>query len=72
MVAVETVRVLNEQKSTNLADLFTKTMVAPKIEGLLEIFTYWEANCSMGLFYPSDGLPQEIDLRVLEITKLDC
>ena len=39
-VAAGTVRVSKEHTSTNLADLFTKTMAATKIEGLLEKFTY--------------------------------
>ena len=39
-VASVTVIVLNEHTLTNLADLFTKTMAAPKREGLLEKFTY--------------------------------
>ena len=55
-----------------MADLFTKMMAATKIEGLLDKFTYLEVNCSMLLFYPSEGLPQSIDLLVLERTKLEC
>ena len=36
-VAAVTVRVSKDNTSTNLADLFSKTMAAPNIEGLLEI-----------------------------------
>ena len=39
-VAAVTVRVSKEHTSTNLADLFTKTVVAPKREGILGKFTY--------------------------------
>jgi hypothetical protein len=40
VVAGRTVRVSKEDTLTNLADLFTKTMAAPKREDLLDIFTY--------------------------------
>ena len=39
-VAGETVRVSKEHTSTNMADLFTKMMAAPKREVLLDKFTY--------------------------------
>jgi hypothetical protein len=39
-VAAGTVRVSKEHTSTNLADLFTKTMAAPKRDELLDSFTY--------------------------------
>jgi hypothetical protein len=39
-VAAGTVRVSKEHTSTNLADIFTKTMPAPKREELLDSFTY--------------------------------
>ncbi len=39
-VAAETVRVSKEHTSTNLSDIFTKTMPAPKREKLLDSFTY--------------------------------
>ena len=39
-VAAETIRVSKEGTLTNLADLFTKTMAAPKREDLLDSFTY--------------------------------
>ena len=39
-VAANTVRVSKEHTLTNLADIFTKTMAAPKREGLLDRFTY--------------------------------
>ncbi len=39
-VAAGTVRVSKEHTSTNLADLFTKTMPAPKRDDLLDSFTY--------------------------------
>jgi hypothetical protein len=39
-VAASTIRVSKEHTSTNLADLFTKTMAAPKREDLLDRFTY--------------------------------
>jgi hypothetical protein len=39
-VAAGTVRVLKEHTSTNLANIFTKTMPAPKREDLLDSFTY--------------------------------
>ena len=39
-VAAGTVRVSKEDTLTNLADIFTKTMAAPKREGLLDSFTY--------------------------------
>jgi hypothetical protein len=39
-VAAGTVRVSKEHTSTNLADIFTKTMAAPKREDLLDRFTY--------------------------------
>jgi hypothetical protein len=39
-VAAGTVRVSKEDTETNLADVFTKTMAAPKREGLLDCFTY--------------------------------
>ena len=39
-VAAGTVRVSKEHTSTNLADIFTKTMAAPKREELLDCFTY--------------------------------
>ena len=71
-VTGETVRVSKEHTSTNMADLFTKMMAAPKREVLLEKFTYLEANWSMWVFYPIEGLQQAIDLIVLERTKLDC
>ena len=54
---------------TNLDDLFTKTMAAPKIEEILDKFTYLESNWSMWFFYTSEGLPQEIDILVSERTK---
>ena len=38
-VAAGTVRVSKEHVSTNLADVFTKTMAAPKREDLLDRFT---------------------------------
>ena len=71
-VATETVIVSKEHTLTNLAKLFTKTMAAPKREGLLENFAYWEANWSMYFFYPSDGLPQAIHLLELETSKIEC
>ena len=40
LVAAGTVRVTKEHVSTNLADLFVKTMEFPKRERLLEIFKY--------------------------------
>ena len=40
VVAMGTVRVSKEHTSTNLDELFTKTMAAPKREGLLEKCTY--------------------------------
>ena len=55
-----------------MVDLFTKTVAAPKREGLLENFTYLEANWSMPFFYPIDVLPQAIDLLVSERSKLEC
>jgi hypothetical protein len=39
-VAAGTVRVSKEENLTNLADIFTKTMAAPKRENLLDSFTY--------------------------------
>jgi hypothetical protein len=39
-VAAGTSRVSKEHTSTNLADLFTKTMPAPRREDLLDSFTY--------------------------------
>jgi hypothetical protein len=39
-VAAGTVRVSKEDTLTNLADIFTKTMAAPKRENLLDSFTY--------------------------------
>jgi hypothetical protein len=39
-VAAGTARVSKEHTSTNLADLFTKTMAAPKRDDLLDSFTY--------------------------------
>ena len=39
-VAAGTVRVSKEHTSTNLADIFTKTMPAPKRDALLDSFTY--------------------------------
>jgi hypothetical protein len=39
-VAAGTVRVSKEHTTTNLADIFTKTMAAPKREDLLDRFTY--------------------------------
>ena len=39
-VALGTARMSKAHTLTNLSDLFTKTMVALKIEGLLENFTY--------------------------------
>ena len=39
-VAAETVRICKEGTLTNLSDLFTKTMAAPKRENLLDKFTY--------------------------------
>jgi hypothetical protein len=39
-VAAGTVRVSKENTLTNLADIFTKTMAAPKRENLLDSFTY--------------------------------
>jgi hypothetical protein len=39
-VAAGTVRVSKEDTLTNLADIFTKTMAAPKRENLLYSFTY--------------------------------
>ncbi len=39
-VAAGTIRVSKEHTSTNLADLFTKMMAAPKREDLLDRFTY--------------------------------
>jgi hypothetical protein len=39
-VAAGTVRVSKEHTLTNLADLFTKTMAAPKRDDLLDRFTY--------------------------------
>ena len=39
-VAEVIVRVSKYHTSTNLADLFTKTMAAPKREGILDKFTY--------------------------------
>ena len=71
-VAEVIVRVSKYHTSTNLADLFTKTMAAPKREGILDKFTYWEENWSMWFFYPIEGLPQSIDLLLLERTKLEC
>ncbi len=38
--AAGTIRVTKEGTLTNLADLFTKTLPAPKREGLLDKFTY--------------------------------
>ena len=38
-VAAGTVRVSKEHASTNLADVFTKTMAAPKREDMLDRFT---------------------------------
>jgi hypothetical protein len=39
-VAAGTIRVSKEGTHTNLADVFTKTMAAPKRENLLDKFTY--------------------------------
>jgi hypothetical protein len=39
-VAAEMVRVSKEHTTTNLADIFTKTMAAPKRETLLDSLTY--------------------------------
>ena len=39
-VAAGTVRVSKEHTSTNLADIFTKTVAAPKREDLLDSFTH--------------------------------
>jgi hypothetical protein len=39
-VAAGTARVTKEGTLTNLSDLFTKTMAAPKRENLLDKFTY--------------------------------
>jgi hypothetical protein len=39
-IAAGTVRVSKEHTSTNLADIFTMTMAAPKREELLDSFTY--------------------------------
>jgi hypothetical protein len=39
-VAAGTVRVSKEDTLTSLADIFTKTMAAPKRENLLDSFTY--------------------------------
>jgi hypothetical protein len=39
-VAAGTVRVSKEDSLTNLADIFTKTMAAPKRENLLDSFAY--------------------------------
>ena len=39
-VAAETVRVSKEHTSTNLADLFTKTLPSPRREDLLDSFTH--------------------------------
>jgi hypothetical protein len=39
-VAAETARVSKEHTSTNLADLFTKTLPSPRREDLLDSFTY--------------------------------
>jgi hypothetical protein len=39
-VAAETVRVSKEHTSTNLADLFTKTLPSLRREDLLDSFTY--------------------------------
>ena len=39
-VATGTFRVLKEYTLANFDDLFTKTMAAPKREGLLDKFTY--------------------------------
>ena len=39
-VAAGTVRVSKEHTSTNLADIFTKTMAAPNLKGLMEKFSY--------------------------------
>ena len=39
-VATGTLKVSKEHTSTNLAELFTNTMAAPKREGLLKKFTY--------------------------------
>ena len=61
-----------EYASTNLADLFTNTMAELKREGLLNKFTYWEANCIMWDFYPSEVLSQAMNLLESEISKLDC
>ena len=46
-VLVGTVKVSKEHTTTNLAELFTKTMAVPKRERLLENFIYLEANWSM-------------------------
>ena len=71
-VATRTVRVPKDHTSTNLAELLTKTMAAPKREGLLEKIIYCEANWSMWVLYPSEVLPEAIGLLVSEITKLEC
>ena len=69
-VAAGMVIVSNEHTSTNLADLFTKTMVVPKRERLMDKFKDLEANWSMRFSYPSEGLTQSINLLVLKRTKL--
>ena len=58
MVVAVTVIVSKEHTSANLADQFTNTMAAPKREGILDNFTYLEANWSMWVLYPSESLPK--------------
>jgi hypothetical protein len=40
VVAAETIRVSKEGTGTNLSDIFTKIMAAPKRENLWDKFTY--------------------------------
>jgi hypothetical protein len=54
-VAAGTVRVSKEDTLTNLADIFTKTMAAPKREDLLDSFTYKIRQTGVCGFLPLGG-----------------
>jgi hypothetical protein len=54
-VAAGTVRVSKEDTLTNLADIFTKTMAAPKRENLLDSFTYKIRRTGVCGFLPLGG-----------------
>ena len=52
MVVAGTVIVLRDNTSTHLADLFTKTMEAPKIKGLLKNIYILEEKLEYVAFIP--------------------